>query len=78
MTKTIRARIKKGLLEPLEKVDLPEGREVSVTIFDIPSIDDFEAFSRSAGGWKDTVDAEDLIRNIYEDRLVSTRSEPKL
>lgn len=78
MTKTIRARIKMGLLEPLEKVDLPEGQEVSVTIFDIPSNEDFEAFSRSAGGWKGTINAEDFIRNIYEGRLVSTRLEPKL
>jgi predicted DNA-binding antitoxin AbrB/MazE fold protein len=31
-------------LELLEKVDLPEGKEVSVTILDIPSSTDKEAF----------------------------------
>jgi predicted DNA-binding antitoxin AbrB/MazE fold protein len=78
MTKTIRARITKGVIEPLEKMDLPEGKEVSVTIFEIPSNEDLEAFSRSAGGWKGTLNADELIRNIYADRLVSTRLEPKL
>jgi hypothetical protein len=65
-------------LELLEKVDIPEGKEVSVTILDIPSPTDKEAFRRSAGGWKGTVDAEALIKNIYEDRLISTRPVPKL
>lgn len=29
---TIRARFRRGVLEPLEKVDLPEGKEVTVTV----------------------------------------------
>jgi len=37
-----------------------------------------DGFERSAGGWKDLVDAEVLIENIYENRLVSTRSEVRL
>ena len=78
MTRTIRARVKKGLLEPLEEVDLPEGKEVAVTIFEVPSEEGLDAFSRSAGGWKGTIDAEALIRNIYADRLISTRPEPRL
>jgi predicted DNA-binding antitoxin AbrB/MazE fold protein len=32
MADTIRARVKAGMLELLEKVDLPEGTEVTVTI----------------------------------------------
>jgi len=35
MGETIRARVKRGVLEPLEKVDLPEGKEVLVTIMRI-------------------------------------------
>jgi len=35
-------------------------------------------FKRSAGSWKGLVDGEELIRNIYADRLVSTRPEVKL
>ena len=78
MSGTFRARVRAGMLELLEHIELPEGKEVSVTILDIPSPADREAFRRSAGGWKDTVDAEILINNIYESRLISTRPVPKL
>jgi predicted DNA-binding antitoxin AbrB/MazE fold protein len=78
MSSTIRAKVRRGVLEPLEKVDLPEGKEVIITIFGTPSSLDFDAFSRSAGGWKGTLNVESLIRNIYADRLISTRPEPRL
>ena len=75
---TIRARVKGGLLEPLEKTDLPEGKEVIVTVIGVSEGPDDEAFLRSAGSWKGLVDAEKLIENIYADRLIDTREEPKL
>lgn len=78
MGRTIRARVRRGTLEPIEHIDLPEGKEVTVTIEELPSDLDREAFLRSAGGWKGTIDAEALIRNIYADRLLSTRPEPRL
>ena len=78
MRNTVRARVKAGMLELLENVDLPEGTEVTVTIVDEPSPTDREAFRRAAGGWKATVDADTLINNIYESRLLSTRPVPKL
>ena len=74
----IRVRIRDGMLEPLDKLDLPEGKEIMITILDVPAERDFEAFRRAAGGWKGTIDAEALIRNIYADRLISTRPEPRL
>ena len=78
MAETIRARVKAGMLELLEHVDLPEGTEVTVTIEKTTTNADREAFRRSAGSWKDTVDADALIKNIYESRMVSTRPVPKL
>lgn len=78
MGKTIRARISKGVIEPLEKVDVAEGREVIVTIIETPLKPGEAAFKRSAGGWKGTLNAEKLIKDIYADRLVSTRKEPKI
>lgn len=75
---TIRARVKGGLLEPLEKVDLREGEEVLISVVSVSDGLDAESFRRAAGGWKGLIDAETLIRNIYADRLVSTRPEPKL
>jgi predicted DNA-binding antitoxin AbrB/MazE fold protein len=78
MSEPIRARVKGGFLEPLEKVDLPGGKEVLVTVIGVSDGPDAEAFRRAAGGWKGLVDAEALIQNIYADRLVSTRPEPKI
>ncbi len=79
MSGTVRARMKLGHLELLEKVDVPEGREVSVTIIDTSSADDNEAFERSAGSWKGSVDAETLIEQIYADRdRTSDRPIPRL
>lgn len=75
MSNPIRARVKGGVIEPLEQIDLPEGQEVMVTIL-APT--DPQAFQRSAGQWKGTLDAEALIRNIYADRLVPTRPVPNL
>jgi predicted DNA-binding antitoxin AbrB/MazE fold protein len=78
MSGTIRARVKGGVLEPLEKVDLPEGKEVLITVINVAEDPDDEAFLRSRGGWRGLIDAEKLIRDIYEDRLIDTREEPKL
>ena len=78
MSGTIRARVKRGMLELLDKVNLPEGTEVSVTILETPSSRSAEGLRRSAGGWKGLVDAEQLIEHIYADRLISTRPVPRL
>ncbi len=67
---TVRARVKGSVLELSERVDLPEGAEVTVTIIEAPSGRDREAFRRAAGAWKETVDAEALIRTSM--RIVSS------
>ena len=36
----------------------------------VPSTLDFEAFARSTGGWKGTIDAEKLIRDICAVRVI--------
>jgi len=79
MAKEIRARFANGVLKPLEAVDLKEGEEVRVIIDERPKGKGMLAALRaSAGGWKGLMDAEELKRNIYADRLLSTRPEPKL
>ena len=78
MAGTVRARMKRGGLELLEKVNIPEGKEVRVTIFETPSGRSAEGLRSSAGGWKGLVDADALIENIYRDRLITTRPEPRL
>ena len=78
MSRTVRARVTRGMLELLERIDLPEGTEVSVTILETPPPRSAEGLRRSAGGWKGLIDAEQLIKNIYNDRLISTRPAPRL
>lgn len=78
MGSTVRARVHKGRLELIDKVDLPEGAEIAVTITESAPVRDFDAFRRSAGSWRGLVDADKLIRNIYRDRLISPRKKPRL
>ncbi|HEY5866141.1 MAG TPA: antitoxin family protein [Candidatus Tectomicrobia bacterium] len=79
MAKEIRARFSHGMLEPLEALDLKEGEEVKVIITERPQGKGMiEALRASAGGWRGLIDAEELKRNIYADRLIRTRPEPKL
>ena len=76
--KMVRARFRNGKFEPLDAVDLPEGREVTLTIVEAPVATDFAAFRRAAGAWEGTLDAEALIGSIYADRDLATRPEPRL
>ena len=77
--KHFRARYSKGVLEPLEAIDLEEGAEVSVSIEETPSpTRDLEAFRRAAGGWKGNSDPDELIRMIYESRITGSRIPPDL
>lgn len=78
MVRTIRARVKGGLLEPLEKLDLSENQEVTLTLLPTPSASDTDAFRNAAGEWSGTIDAEELIQHIYADRVLATRPLPPL
>ena len=79
MVKTIKSRFSRGMIEPLEEVDIEEGKEIRVTITEasIP-VGAEDPLEVSFGGWKDLIDCEELKRNIYADRLISTRPEVKL
>jgi hypothetical protein len=70
--------MKGGIIEPLDRVDLPDGQDMMITILTPPSTTDREVFRRSAGRWHGTFDPQTLIDAIYADRLVSTRSAPAL
>ncbi len=77
--RSIRARYSKGVLEPLEELDIEEGAEVSVSIKETPSADEAdEAFRRSAGSWKGNSNPDELIRMIYESRITGSRIPPDL
>lgn len=82
MGKTIRAKFSKGLIKPLEKIDIEEGEEITISIAEAPpkvgKKSFLEALKSTAGGWKDLIDCDELKRNIYSDRLIATRQEAKL
>lgn len=72
----VRARMRGGSLELLDCIPLREGDEVLVSISEPVPARDLKALRRAAGAWKDIVDADALIANIYTDRLVITRPLP--
>ena len=78
--KTIRARFIQGVFEPLEKIEYPEGEELNICIDDkkLKKFSTLEALRATAGSWKDLIDCDQLIKDIYESRKISTRSIPKL
>ena len=78
MGTTIKARFSGGVLTPLERVELREGEEVTVTIIALPSKRHPDWLERTAGGWVGLIDAEKLKREIYESRSLLTRPEPRL
>ncbi len=81
MIANVRATYSNGILTPLEPLDLEEGKEVTLSIDPAPrlSAEERRGTMRSAAGrWKGTHDPEELLRNIYSDRLVNSRPEPKL
>ena len=65
MARTIKARFTKGVFKPLEKVDITEGKEFTITVPEEPENKRFlDALKVTAGGWKETIDCEALIKNI--------------
>ena len=77
--KDYKGEVQKWVIEPLEKMELREGEEFTLTIVRLPEINkENDAFSKSRGGWKELIDCEQLKRNIYADRLIHTRPEAKL
>lgn len=74
MGKVVKARFSKGMIEPLEELDFEEGDELELIVSLISKGKNMlEALEATAGGWKDLIDAEELKRNIYSDRLLKNR-----
>lgn len=70
MQKTLQARFTKGMIEPLEKIDLNGGKEITVTIRAVSILSKpKDVLDATAGGWKGLINAEKSKRNIYADRL---------
>ncbi len=77
MLKTIKARYRNGVIEPLEKIDIAEGEEITITLLE-PITNGASGIEKSFGGWKGLIDAEQFLKDVYESRRISTRPEVKL
>lgn len=80
-TRSVRARYRNGVLEPLDDVGLQEDQEVLLTFQQQATTDDADsdAFVDAAGGWADMFeDPEQFIRQIYQARLDGSREPPTL
>jgi predicted DNA-binding antitoxin AbrB/MazE fold protein len=80
MVRTIKARYSNGVIKPLEKLELKEGEELTITISGGPEEvkSEEDPLDSTFGGWVGLIDSEELKKNIYADRLVATRPEVKL
>ena len=90
MPVTVKVKYANGVLTPLEPLDLADA-EYRVILDDAPVSDPPDAtavapdptsieaaFQSSLGAWRGTHDPEELIRQLYADRLVNSRPEPRL
>ncbi len=69
MTRTVRARTTRGLLAPMEPLDLPEGSEVELTVTTPAGKEGAVAAIRAtSGAWADLLDCEEFERSIYARR----------
>jgi hypothetical protein len=66
---TVRARYKGDrLFEALEPVALEVGKEISLTIIDVPGSAEPGAFGKAAGGWVGIVDVDAFLKDRKERR----------
>ncbi len=60
MMRHVKAMFSKGVLIPQERLDLEEGRQVAISIADLPPDRTLKALRATAGAWKGTHDPEAL------------------
>ena len=78
MIAKVRARFSKGVLKPIERLDIEEGKDVLVSIEEVPSGGHAaEGLKASAGGWVGMHDPEELKRLLYAARRMGSRQEPR-
>lgn len=79
MLRTIRAKFTGGVLKPIERLDLEEGMEVTVSIEDSVLSDEVtRALRATAGAWKGKHNPDELKRMLYEARIAGSRQVSEL
>jgi len=67
MITKIRAIYRNGVIELLKKIDIAKDAEITITV-SAPVSAGAEGIGMSFGGWKDLIDAEQFLKDIYESR----------
>lgn len=84
MGKALTATYDGSVLRPDESLDLEANTRVRLTIEEAGVADnpapgkEADGFRRAAGSWKDLIDCDLLVRDIYKSRSLQTRQEPHL
>ena len=77
MIQELKATYANGVFNPATPGDLDEGTKVVISVTeDANTKTGFHGLESSAGGWKDIVDGEQLIHDIYESRSADSQSQP--
>ena len=76
MVQQLKATYSDGVFKPATPVDLDDGAKVVIEVSEEShASNEFAGLESSAGGWKDIVDCEQLINDIYESRSADSRSQ---
>lgn len=80
LEKIIRAKYRKGIIEPLEKLEMEEEEEVQISAPSLPTNErSRNTIKAPAGALRKTVDCDELIKEIYKTpRLSAARPGVKL
>lgn len=74
MVREIRVRFLNGKLEPLEKLDLDEGEEITIIIPERNNTAKAKEYlAKAAGAWKGMLDHDQFLHDLYESRRQPSR-----
>ncbi len=76
MVQQLKATYSNGVFKPATPVDLDDGAQVVIEVSEEShASNEFPGLEASAGGWKDIVDCEQLINDIYQSRSTESRGQ---
>ena len=76
MIQQLKATYSDGVFKPTSLVDLDDGVQVVIEVYqESHASNEFTGLEASAGGWKDIVDCEQLIDDIYQSRATESRGQ---
>lgn len=77
MVQSLKATFADGVFKPATPVNLDEGATVTISVTEETRPNtEFKNLEASAGGWKNLLDCEQLIQDIYQSRSANSRSQP--